>query len=254
MAQQENTTSGDWKLLKLTPMHHEHLSMGATMEERSGWLRPSVYTSVEDEMERAKSSVGISDISPAGKLLVQGAGAERLARKFLGGIGELQVGRALAGSRESGDGETFPVAVCPLAPEEMFVTCPPERRNSLVEALNAELAGVVNDNQTIVLDVTSSYAGINIAGPRSPDLLSKLTDLDLHPDGMPNLSSVQGQLAEVHGVLVRWDRGEEPGYNLYVAREYGVYVWEVLCDAGEEYGLAPVGVEAHRRLIGGAAA
>ena len=240
--------------MKLTPMHHEHLKMGATMEERSGWLRPSFYTSVEDEMERVKSSVGISDISPAGKLLVQGAGAESLARKLLGGTGELQGGRALAGSRESGDGETFPVAVCPLAPQELFVTCPPERRDSLGEALNAELPGVVDDSQTIVLDVTSSYAGINIAGPRSPDLLSKLTDLDLHPDGMPNLSCVQGQLAEIHGVLVRWDRREEPGYNLYVAREYGVYVWEVLCDAGEEYGLAPVGVEAHRQLIGGAAA
>ena len=77
-----------------------------------------------------------------------------------------------------------------------------------------------------------------------------MTDLDLHPDGMPNLGCVQGQFAEVHGVLIRWDRGE-PGYNLYVAREYGVYVWEVLWEAGNEYGLVPVGVEAHRRLIGG---
>lgn len=217
------------------------------MEERSGWLRPSFYTSVEEEMEGVKGSVGISDISPAGKLLVQGPGGERIARSLLGKDAELQVGRAQAGSRESADGETFPVAVCCLAPEELFVTCPPERRDDLAGALNAELP---EDGQTIVMDVTSSYAGINVAGPRSSDLLGKVTDLDLHHDAMSNLACVQGQFAEVHGILVRWDRGE-PGNNLYVAREYGVYVWEALWEAGEEYGLVAVGVEAHRRLIGG---
>lgn len=217
------------------------------MEARSGWLRPSLYSSVEEEMEGVSGSVGIADISPAGKLLVQGPGGERIARSLLGKDAQFQVGRAQAGKRESADGETFPVAVCCLAPEELFVTCPPERRDDLAGALNAELPEV---GRTIVLDVTSSYAGINVAGPHSSDLLGKLTDLDLHSDSTPNLVCVQGQFAEVHGILVRWDRGE-PGYNLYVAREYGVYMWEVLLEAGEEYGLVLVGVEAHRRLIGG---
>ena len=248
MAQQHH--NGKWEPLKLTPMHHEHLRLGATMEDRSGWLRPSIYTSVEEEMEGVKGSVGISDISPAGKLLVQGPGGAGLVWKLLGENAELHVGRALAGSRESAAGETFPVAVCCLAPEELFVTCPPERRDDLAGALKAEMPGAGDDNETIVLDVTSSYAGINVAGPHSSDLLGKLTDLDMHPDAMPNLACVQRQFTEVHGVLVRWDRGG-PGYNLYVAREYGLYVWEVLWEAGEEYGLVAVGVEAHRRLIGG---
>ena len=250
MTQQQNT-NGSWNPLKLTPMYHEHLKLGATMEDRSGWLRPSLYTSVEDEMEGVKASAGISDISPAGKLLVQGPGAANVARKLIDVTGELQAGKAQSGSRESSDGETFPVAVCCLTPEELFVTCPPERREDLARALNAELPRAGDDNEAIVLDITSSYAGINVAGPRSSDLLGKLTDLDLHVDEMPNLVCVQGQFAEVQGILVRWDRGE-PGYNLYVAREYGVYVWEVLREAGEEYGLVAVGVEAHRRLIGGA--
>ncbi len=247
---QKNNSNGIWEPLKLTTMHHEHLKLGATMEERSGWLRPSHYTSVEKEMDGVKGSVGISDISPAGKLLLQGPGAATLARMLIGEAGELQVGKAQAGTQESANGETFPVAVCCLTPQELFVTCPPERRDDLAGALNTEKPGDGNDNQAIVLDVTSCYAGINIAGPRSSDLLSKVTDLDLHPDETPNLTCVQGQFAEVHGVLVRWDRGE-PGYNLYVAREYGVYVWEVLWEVGEEYGLVAVGVEAHRRLIGG---
>ncbi len=249
MAQQQNT-NGNWEPLKLTPMHHEHLRLGAIMEDRSGWFRPSFYTSVEEEMEGVKGSVGIADISPAGKLLVQGPEGERIARSLLGEAAGLQAGRAKAGSRESAYGETFPVAVCCLTPEDLFVTCPPERRDDLASALNAEQQGQGSGHEAIVLDVTSSYAGINVAGPKSSDLLGKVTDLNLHPDATPNLTCLQGQFAEVHGIVVRWDRGE-PGYNLYVAREYGVYVWEVLWEAGEEYGLVAVGVEAHRRLIGG---
>ncbi len=250
MSQQQDAANGGRETLKLTAMHHEHIKLGATMENIGGWLRPSVYTSVEEEMEAVKGGVGVCDISPTGKLLVQGPGAEDLARKLLGENAGMQTGEAQSGSLKAADGAAHPALVCCLAPEELFVTCPPEHRNGLAEALAAELS-TRSDDQTIALDVTSAYAAINIAGPKSPDLLCKVTDLDLHLDVMNDLSCIQGKVAEVYGVLVRWDQGHEPGYNLYVGREYGAYVWEVLCEAGDEFGIALVGVAARRRLVGG---
>lgn len=250
MSQQQDAANGGPEALKLTAMHHEHIRLGATMENIGGWLRPVVYRSVEEETEAVKSAVGICDISPTGKLLVQGPGAEDLARKLLGGSAAMQTGKAQPGSLNAADGAAHPALVCCLASEDLFVTCPPEHRDGLAEALKVELSNR-SDDPTIVLDVTSAYAAINIAGPRSPDLLCKATDMDLQPDVMSDLSCIQGQVAEVYGALVRWDQGHGPGYNLYVAREYGVYVWEVLWEAGDEFDVAPVGVAARRKLVGG---
>jgi sarcosine oxidase subunit alpha len=105
-----------------------------------------------------------------------------------------------------------------------------------------------------MLDMTSAYAAVNIAGPRAGDVLSKLTDLDLHPEILTNLACTQGQMAEIYALIVRWDLDALPSYDIYFGREYGQYMWEVLLEAGEEYGVVPVGMEAHQRLVSGGVA
>ena len=40
----------------------------------------------------------------------------------------------------------------------------------------------------------------------------------------------------------------EPGWEVYVAAEYGEYLWEAIMDAGSEFGIAPFGLEAQRIL------
>ena len=55
-------------------MHHLHLELGAKMVEAGGWQRPAVYTTVDEEVERLRGAAGITDVSPDGKISLQGIG------------------------------------------------------------------------------------------------------------------------------------------------------------------------------------
>ena len=57
-------------LIAQSVFHSMHLAHGATMVESDGWSRPSRYTSTEDEIESVRQGVGITDVSPEGKLRV----------------------------------------------------------------------------------------------------------------------------------------------------------------------------------------
>jgi glycine cleavage system aminomethyltransferase T len=93
-------------------------------------------------------------------------------------------------------------------------------------------------------DVTSMYADLFLAGPRSKAVLGKLTSLNLSDVTLPNLSCAQANLAHVHTIVVREDLGSIPGFHLLVSREYGESVWDAVAHAGHEFHLQPFGLGA----------
>jgi len=93
-------------------------------------------------------------------------------------------------------------------------------------------------------DVTSVYANLFLAGPRSKGVLEKLTSLDISDARLPNLSCAQASLAHVHAIILREDIGSIFGFHLLVSREYGESVWEAILEAGHECHLEPFGLGA----------
>jgi sarcosine oxidase subunit alpha len=97
--------------------------------------------------------------------------------------------------------------------------------------------------------MTTAYASINVAGPRSRELLGRLTDIDLDGIEFPYMSVRVGAVAGVADV-VAWRIGftGELSYELHVPASYGQHVWEALLSAGDDLGVVPFGVEAQRIL------
>jgi glycine cleavage system aminomethyltransferase T len=93
-------------------------------------------------------------------------------------------------------------------------------------------------------DVTSVYADLFLVGPRSKDVLGKLTSLNVSNAALPNLACAQASLAHVHTIVLREDVGPIPGFHLLVSREYGESAWEAVVDAGREFHLRPFGLGA----------
>jgi len=99
-----------------------------------------------------------------------------------------------------------------------------------------------------VTDVTGALGAINLAGPRSREVLARLTDLDLSPEALPYLAAVQGKAAGIPVLILRIGFVGELGYEMHFPAEYGEYLWETLLQAGSEFGITPFGVEAQRVL------
>ena len=224
-------------------MHHQHLELGAVMVERDGWQRPSHYTDTEQELSHLKQGVGLCDISPQGKLSLQGTALDVALADVLQDYAAITSGEA---RRYSLAGPTpVPLLVARLADDEMMVLTQVNRAETVRET-------IANGSERCahVVDVTSGLAAVRLAGPLASSLLAGLTELDVSEKAFANMGCAQARFAEVHGTLLRVDKGDTPIYDFYFGRHFGEYMWDALTHAGEEYELIPVGVDAMARLEG----
>jgi glycine cleavage system aminomethyltransferase T len=94
---------------------------------------------------------------------------------------------------------------------------------------------------SFITDVTSLYSAILLAGPKSQDVLHKLTTLNVSDAAMPESSARQTRVAHVNAILLR---GE--GFLILNTRDVAEHVWEALLHAGAQ----PFGMIAQQQLTG----
>jgi glycine cleavage system aminomethyltransferase T len=95
-----------------------------------------------------------------------------------------------------------------------------------------------------IADVTSASATLAVMGPRSRELLSRLTSDDLSNDGFPFFTSKQVQVRNAPALAIRASFVGELGWELYVPSEFAVHVYDAIVDAGADLGLRHAGYQA----------
>jgi heterotetrameric sarcosine oxidase gamma subunit len=111
---------------------------------------------------------------------------------------------------------------------------------------SAKLPDVVELNQALVknqsfthaTDFTHGKAVLKISGSAAPELLSKICGLNFSHKTFPNLYAAQTSAAKIKTLIVRCDENSQVTYYLHVDRPLGQYFWEVVGDAGREFGLS----------------
>jgi len=89
------------------------------------------------------------------------------------------------------------------------------------------------------LDVTGGWTTISLVGPDAERILNKVTAVDLRERTLPVGGGCQGPIFGVNTLFGRFaDR-----FDLHVCTDSAEFFWEVLLDAGEEFGLRPAGTE-----------
>ena len=228
-----------------TAMYHAQLAMGANMSTVGGWQLPTDYGDESQEAARLQETVGVSDISPAGKLRVVGADAAEVVGALIPRSVELAPG-AVGGGGSLAELDSGELLAARLTADEFLLLTPAGQSPATMDAMPNPDATCVH-----VVDITSALCGVSIIGPASTQLLSRITDLDISHRAMPDLTCAQARFAEVQGLLLRGDIQNIPAYQLYAGREFGEYLWETLIDAAAETGGGPVGTEALARLRSG---
>ena len=234
--------------VKHTPMDRNHRALGASMVELGPWQRAHNYGSPLEECLAVRQRVGIIDVTTLGKLEVTGRDAGALLDKvYTHHFSTLRVGRIRYGllctdnSTIMDDG-----TVTRLSEDRYFVTTTSGNVDLIEEWFNWWKAGT--GFCAHVTNVTSGYAAMNVAGPRARETLGKLTDVDLSEQSFRYMRSAQGTVAGVPAIFLRIGFVGETGWEIHVPAEYGQYIWESIMEAGNEFGIAPFGLEAQRIL------
>src|SRR5262249_40843987 len=233
--------------MKCTALHYTHLALGAVMVDDHGWQRPEQYGSPEEEIQAVRTGVGLCDISPLGKLDLKGKESARVLERLFPPDAVPQVGQARRTATNTGGGVTEVTGLCcRLGGDHLLLIIESGTVTTVEQALNRQVE-VVN-GCAHVTKLTSALPAGQPVGPRSQDLLCKLTALDLSPSQFPDLTCAQGGVAQVHALVVRTDVGDELAYEVYCGREFAEYLWNTLRDAGQEFAAVPFGVAAQRLL------
>jgi sarcosine oxidase subunit alpha len=232
-------------------LHRRHLKMGAKMIEIEGWTVPGAYTTPEEEVRSVIDSVGICDISHYSKVDVKGSQMDQFldsnfpSESIAKNPGQVQF---LA---EQGAKEFRPSYCCRLTKDHALLIARPLQHASVV---NFEMDSLKPIEKVYLTYVSSTLGGFNIAGPSSHKVLRKLVEVDLTRKNSDAQFCVEAGLADVHSIIVRrriQSGSKMESFDLYYGRDYSEYLWDVLMEAGREFGLVPFGIEAHGRLSGG---
>ena len=210
--------------IRQSPLFRRHEQAGASLVDHRGWRVPAYFTFAQQEAEHLAKGVGLSDVSWMMKVDLKGYG--------------LKTPPVLKDAR-----------AWRLGPEHYLVTCDPAVDEPVMQQLGCSALPDLPP-PIYITDVTSVYAQFLVAGPRSREVLRKLTSLNV--GALSNLSCGQARVAHIHGRVLRDDLGDIPAFHLLVSREYGESAWDAILHAGHEFQMAPAGLKA-LELLGGRA-
>jgi 4-methylaminobutanoate oxidase (formaldehyde-forming) len=100
------------------------------------------------------------------------------------------------------------------------------------------------DGSVTVQKLTSARATLNLAGPRSRDILQKVAESDVSNEAFAYMTARELRLGLAPVLALRVTYLGELGYELHLATEYAAHVYELLWAAGRDLGVADAGYRA----------
>ncbi|WP_299783453.1 FAD-dependent oxidoreductase [uncultured Roseobacter sp.] len=210
-------------------------------QDTDGFTRQNWWGPVGDECRRLREQAGIIDISNFAKCLCKGPGAEAWLNAVFANRMPTAVGRScltpLIGKRGGIAGD---FTVTRLGEEEFWVI-----GSGMAERYHRRFFNEVPlPAGTTFESRTEAMCGFNVAGPKSRDMLQRLTNASLATEDFPFMASRWIELGGIRVLALRVSFSGDLGWELHcdVCDQAGL--WAALLTAGEQVGAGPVGSRA----------
>jgi aminomethyltransferase len=232
--------------LRRTPLHEEHVALGARLVPFAGYEMPVQYDSILAEHRAVRGGAGLFDLSHMGEVEVRGEEAVAFLRYALvSDPGALSVGQAQYSMMCQDDGGILDdLIIYRLDEGRLWIVCNASNRTTVVEQLVRLLER--GDFGAEVADRSDRIALIAPQGPRSAELVSGLTDVDL--DAIANYHAAKGAVAGIDCLVARTGYTGEDGFELFCDARRASDLWRALLEAGRSVGLVPCGLGARDTL------
>ncbi len=240
--------------VRVTAIHDWHVAQDAPFENVGQWKRPWYYPRAGEDMDTAvlrechavRTGVGIQDVSTLGKIDVQGPdSAEFLDLVYTNKMSTLKVGRIRYGVMCTADGMVFDDGTVMRTDEHRYlITTTSGGAAGVLDWLEDWLQTEWPHLRVHLTSVTEHWATIALAGPRSRDVLGRVTeDIDPDNESFPFMSWRTGTVAGHAARVCRISFSGELAFEINVPWWHGRAVWEALIDAGAGEDITPYGTE-----------
>ena len=244
---------------------HERLAeRGAVFGEVAGWERPNWfategmereyrysygkqnwYPASSEECEATRQRVALYDQSSFAKFQLRGPDALAVLNHIGSADVDTPVGKVSYTQWLNGQGGIeADLTVTRTGTQEFMVVTGAAVANRDYHTLRRTLRG----HDAELADITMELPTIGVMGPRSRALLGALTDTPLDNTSFPFGWSQEMTVAGIGVRALRVSYVGELGWELYVARDSTVDLFDAVMEEGEAYGIHPAGYHAMNTL------
>ena len=246
--------------VKLSPVHERLVAQRAFFRDVSGWEgadwfapegtepeqgeltwgRPQWFEQWRAEHVAVREGVGLMDMSFMSKFLVQGRDAGALLDELSANAvnGESGVITYTQWLNDRGLLEAD-LTVTKLDDDRYWVVASDTAHRHVLTRMQRH----IGERHVFITDITGAYAQLNVQGPRSRELMQRLTSVDLSNEAFPFRAAREIDLGFACALCIRITYLGELGYELYVPSEHALHVYDRITEAGIDYGLMPVGLK-----------
>ena len=251
--------------LKQAPCHDRMKARGAVFGqvygwERANWFAPegveakdvwsfrrsNYFEHVGAECRHVHEHVGLLDMTAFSKFEVEGPGASGwldsiLANRIPRALGRLGLCHLLSAN----GGVRSEFTVLRQGEERFYLVSAGAFERHDLDTLNRLLPA---DGSVSLRPITAQKGVLVLAGPRSRELLAKVSDADFSSAAFPWLSGRSVDIGVAQALALRVNFVGELGWELHHPIEMQNCIFDLLMRAGEEFDIRPFGIRAMNSL------
>jgi len=209
--------------------------------EKYSWDRQNWFEYNEAEHKACRENVILMDVSMMSKFLVQGRDACPILNHMSTSNIDVPVGKVVYTEwlNERG-GIEADLTVTRIAEDAFLVVCSDLAHRHVETMIKRQ---VTREAHVFLTDVTSGYALINVQGPKSRELLSRVSHADLSNESFPYMSMREIDVHYARAMALRVTYQGELGWELYIPTEFAPTTFDVLMEAGRDLGIRLAGMQ-----------
>jgi len=230
--------------MKNTALTHKHIALGAKMVPFAGYNMPVQYAGINVEHDTVRKGVGVFDVSHMGEFILKGENAlDLIQRVSSNDASKLYDGKVQYSCLPNEHGGIVDDLLVYRIDEKTYML--------VVNASNIDKdwswIARFNTEQVDMKNISDRTSLLAVQGPKAADALQSLTDIDLGT--MEYYTFKKGKFAGVDNVLVSaTGYTGAGGFEIYVDNKDAEQVWNAVFEAGEPFGIKPIGLGARDTL------
>ena len=245
--------------VRRSPLYHYEKDLGAVFGEVNGWERPNWYARggvkpeyeysygrqnwfpcADYEAKQLMTNCAFFDQASFAKYSVEGRDACKVLNRVSAANVDVEPGRIVYTQwlNERG-GIEADLTVTRLEENKFLVVTGAAPQTRDMAWLKRHTP---SDAHCVATDITSGLPMIAVMGPKSRALLEKLSGADLSNAAFPFGTSKELEIGYARVRASRITYVGELGWELYIPAEFTAHVFEVLQEAGKDFGLTPAGM------------
>tara|TARA_Y100001970_G_scaffold289934_1_gene421837 strand:+ start:3806 stop:6238 length:2433 start_codon:yes stop_codon:yes gene_type:complete len=251
--------------LRTAPCYDRMKKLGAVFGQKFGWERPNFFATdgmeqkddwsfrrskwfkaVEKECKNVKENVGLLDMTAFAKCRIKGPKAEEFLDNLVANKLPKKIGRVnLCHALNTKGGVHSEFTILKEAEDSFYLVSAGAYQRLDHDWINKWMP---KDGSVIFENLTNSTGVLVVAGPKSRELMQRVSKDDFSNDNFKWLSAKNIDVGYAPVNAMRVNFVGELGWELHHPIEYQNHIFDKLIEAGKDLGLKPFGIRAMNSL------